>query len=51
MKAVQTDTKVYIEIAKQLRNMIGFDQLKTSDRLPSERELSERLNVARSSVR
>jgi GntR family transcriptional regulator, transcriptional repressor for pyruvate dehydrogenase complex len=51
VKAVQAAPKVYIEIVKQLRNMIAVDQLKTGDRLPSERELSERLNVARSSVR
>ena len=51
VKAVQAAPKVYIEIVKQLRNMITVDQLKTGDRLPSERELSERLNVARSSVR
>src|SRR4051794_23690153 len=31
--------------------MITVDQLKAGDKLPSERELSERLNVARSSVR
>jgi GntR family transcriptional regulator, transcriptional repressor for pyruvate dehydrogenase complex len=51
VKDVQAAPKVYIEIVKQLRNMITVDQLKTGDRLPSERELSERLNVARSSVR
>ncbi|WP_042355148.1 FadR/GntR family transcriptional regulator [Bacillus rubiinfantis] len=31
--------------------MIGTDRLKPGDKLPSERELSERLNVGRSSVR
>ena len=36
---------------KQLRNMISEDQLKPGDKLPSERELSERLSVGRSSVR
>ena len=51
VKAVQAVPKVYIEVVKQLRNMIAVDRLKTGDRLPSERELSERLNVARSSVR
>ncbi len=51
VKIVQAAPKVYLEIVKQLRNMITVDQLKTGDKLPSERELSERLNVARSSVR
>ncbi|WP_209122080.1 FadR/GntR family transcriptional regulator [Alkalihalobacillus sp. BA299] len=43
--------KVYIEIIKQLNQMIRNNQLKSGDRLPSERELSERLQVGRSSVR
>lgn len=45
------DTKIYIEIVKQLRLMIERDNLKPGDKLLSERELSERLNVGRSSVR
>jgi len=44
-------TKVYLEIVKQLREMITNDGLKTGDKIPSERELSERLNFGRSSVR
>jgi DNA-binding FadR family transcriptional regulator len=44
-------SKVYIEIVKQLREMIDADGLKSGDKIPSERELSERLNVGRSSVR
>jgi GntR family transcriptional regulator, transcriptional repressor for pyruvate dehydrogenase complex len=48
---VITNTKVYLEIVKHLREMITVDGLKSGDKLPSERELSERLNVGRSSVR
>ncbi|MBS4173798.1 FadR family transcriptional regulator [Bacillus sp. FJAT-49736] len=44
-------TKLYIEIVHQIREMITKDQLSPGDKLPSERELSERLNVGRSSVR
>ena len=44
-------TKVYLEIVKQLREMITNDRLKSGDKIPSERVLSERLNVGRSSVR
>ncbi|WML40821.1 GntR family transcriptional regulator [Neobacillus sp. OS1-2] len=46
-----TNSKVYLEIVKQLREMISSDGLKTGDKIPSERELSERLNFGRSSVR
>ncbi|MEH7082916.1 GntR family transcriptional regulator [Neobacillus drentensis] len=45
------NTKVYLEIVKQLREMITIDGLETGDKIPSERELSERLNFGRSSVR
>jgi GntR family transcriptional regulator, transcriptional repressor for pyruvate dehydrogenase complex len=45
------NNKVYLEIVKQLREMIKMDGLKTGDKIPSERELSERLNFGRSSVR
>jgi len=43
--------KVYIEIVKKIRKMIDEDGLKPGDKIPSERELSERLQVGRSSVR
>lgn len=43
--------KVYIEIIRELNQIIQEDDLKPGDKLPSERELSERLNVGRSSVR
>jgi GntR family transcriptional regulator, transcriptional repressor for pyruvate dehydrogenase complex len=44
-------SKVYIEILEQLRCLIEEDGLVAGDKIPSERELSERLNVGRSSVR
>lgn len=46
-----SQTKVYLEIVKKIRLIIQEDGLKAGDRLPSERELSARLNVGRSSVR
>lgn len=46
-----TGSKVYIEIVNQLREMITAGGLKSGDKIPSERELTERLNVGRSSVR
>jgi GntR family transcriptional regulator, transcriptional repressor for pyruvate dehydrogenase complex len=49
--SIQNESKVYIEIVKQLRALISKEKLKPGDKLPSERELSERLNVGRSSVR
>ncbi|MDQ0214985.1 DNA-binding FadR family transcriptional regulator [Oikeobacillus pervagus] len=44
-------TSKFVEIVDQIRLMISTDGLVSGDRLPSERELSERLNVGRSSVR
>jgi GntR family transcriptional regulator, transcriptional repressor for pyruvate dehydrogenase complex len=47
----EQSTKVYLEIVRQLREIIEKDGLKAGDKIPSERELSERLNAGRSSVR
>lgn len=44
-------SKIYLDIVEKLRNMIDEDGLLPGDKLPSERELAERLNVGRSSVR
>lgn len=46
-----TPTKMYLEIVKKIRAIIVEDGLKSGDKIPSERELSDRLNVGRSSVR
>ncbi|WP_246941158.1 FadR/GntR family transcriptional regulator [Bacillus pinisoli] len=44
-------SKVYIETIKQIHTIIQTDALEPGAKLPSERELSERLGVGRSSVR
>ncbi|PFA69105.1 GntR family transcriptional regulator [Bacillus sp. AFS015802] len=51
VNSLHTHAKVYIGIVHQLREMITKDGLQPGDKIPSERELSERLNVGRSSVR
>jgi GntR family transcriptional repressor for pyruvate dehydrogenase complex len=43
--------KVFLETIKQIHRIILTDSLGTGDKIPSERELSERLKVGRSSVR
>jgi len=43
--------KIYEEIVQQIKDLISEGNLKPGDRLPSERELSERLAVSRASVR
>lgn len=42
--------KVYEEVAKQIERLV-LTKLKPGDKLPSERELAEMLNVSRSSIR
>lgn len=51
METKQQNKKVFVEIVKQLRELINQENIKPGDKLPSERVLSERLNVGRSSVR
>lgn len=43
--------KVYIEILREIRSIIKEDGLAAGDKIPSERELAERLQAGRSSVR
>ncbi|MGG1574962.1 FadR/GntR family transcriptional regulator [Fictibacillus sp. NRS-1165] len=46
-----TSEKVYVEILKKIKTIIEEDNLQAGDKLPSERELTDRLHVGRSSVR
>ena len=46
-----SSTKIYLDVVESLRSMIEADNLLPGDKIPSERELSDRLNVGRSSVR
>ncbi|MFJ7665645.1 FadR/GntR family transcriptional regulator [Lysinibacillus sp. NPDC097195] len=43
--------KVFLEIVQQLRQLIRMEKIQAGEKLPSERVLSERLGVGRSSVR
>lgn len=51
MKNDYNSEKIYILILEKIRELIDKNGLGPGDRLPSERELSETLNVGRSSVR
>lgn len=44
-------TKVYEEVAERIRRLIVDGRLRPGDKLPPERELSERFGVSRTSVR
>ncbi|MDA8226240.1 MAG: FadR/GntR family transcriptional regulator [Desulfitobacterium hafniense] len=43
--------KIYEEIIEQIKSLVAQGQLKPGDRLPSERDLVERLKVSRASIR
>lgn len=43
--------KVYQGVLQEIRNFIAKNNLKTGDKLPSERELSDKLQAGRSSIR
>nr|WP_106780392.1 GntR family transcriptional regulator [Lysinibacillus timonensis] len=51
MNTKQENKKVFLEIVKKLKELIDTEHIRPGDKLPSERVLSERLNVGRSSVR
>jgi DNA-binding FadR family transcriptional regulator len=44
-------TRIYEEIVRQVKAMIGEGRLKGGDRLPPERDLAEKFVVSRTSVR
>jgi GntR family transcriptional repressor for pyruvate dehydrogenase complex len=44
-------TKLYLQIVRELQNLIQTENIGPGEKLPSERELAERLQVGRSSVR
>ncbi|MFX3673226.1 MAG: FadR/GntR family transcriptional regulator [Paenisporosarcina sp.] len=44
-------TKMYLQIVRELRTLIHAENIRPGGKLPSERELAERLQVGRSSVR
>lgn len=44
-------TKVYEIVMEQIKDIVKKGELKTGEKLPSERELSEKLEVSRTSVR
>lgn len=50
LKPVKT-RRIYEEIAEQIRLLVSEGHVKAGDRLPSERDLAERLQVSRASVR
>ncbi len=45
------NTKVYEVIMEQIKDIVKKGELKTGDKLPSERELADKLQVSRTSVR
>ncbi|MDQ5985260.1 MAG: HTH-type transcriptional regulator LutR [Syntrophus sp. SKADARSKE-3] len=49
-RPIQT-RKIYEEVAEQIRNLISNGSLKPGDKLLSERDLAEKLQVSRASVR
>ncbi|MEM5818291.1 MAG: FadR/GntR family transcriptional regulator [Desulfitobacterium hafniense] len=50
LKPIKT-RKIYEEIVEQIRELVARGELKPGDRLPSERDLVERLKVSRASIR
>ena len=47
----ENHSKVYLEALEKIKKIVFDQNLQAGDRLPSERELAEQLNIGRSSVR
>lgn len=51
MESQKSYSKMFLEIVRELRNLIQEENIKTGGKLPSERELAERMHVGRSTIR
>lgn len=51
MENVKPSSKMFLDIVGELRTLISKEGIQAGDRLPSERELADRLQVGRSTVR
>lgn len=51
MENRKENSKMYLEIVGELRRLIKAEGIKTGGKLPSERELAERMQVGRSTIR
>lgn len=51
MESQKSYSKMFLEIVGELRNLIQEEDIKTGGKLPSERELAERMQVGRSTIR
>lgn len=51
MENRKVNSKMYLEIVGELRHLIKDEGIKTGEKLPSERELAERMQVGRSTIR
>lgn len=51
MQNSKPSSKMFLDIVGQLKTLINEEGIKTGGKLPSERELAERLHVGRSTVR
>lgn len=51
MESQKSYSKMFLEVVGELRNLIQEEDIKTGGKLPSERELAERMQVGRSTIR
>lgn len=48
---IASNERLYVRVARKISDLVNTGQVKPGDRLPSERDLAEMLNVSRPSVR
>jgi len=51
MENVKPSSKMFLDIVGELKVLISEEDIKAGDRIPSERDLAERLQVGRSTIR
>ena len=51
LEPIETSERLYVRVARRISDLVEAGEVKPGDRLPSERDLAEMLNVSRPSVR
>lgn len=51
LEPIESTERLYVRVARRISDLVKTGQVKPGDRLPSERDLAEMLNVSRPSVR
>ena len=51
LEPIETQDRLYVRVARRIENLVSSGEVGAGDKLPSERDLAEMLQVSRPSIR